>query len=141
MNSKNIAITDAELSKACDHISKQFAAHSWWPCEQPGEAKREFDLMKGSTTALNIWCERWLDTGQCQKLEKALRSSPFQHGKSPKMGNVLRWFMTFFLSRGYKYVTARPPSVPFLVDAAFAHHFSRSGSCENKRDTNAHRAG
>ena len=74
MNSKNIKVTETELSKACDYIAKQFAAYSWWPCEQPGEAKREFDLMKNSATALNVWCERWLDTWQCQKLEKTLRS-------------------------------------------------------------------
>jgi hypothetical protein len=74
MNSKNIKVTEAELSKACDYIIKQFAAYSWWPREQPGEAKREFDLMKNSATALNEWCERWLDAWQCQKLEKTLRS-------------------------------------------------------------------
>ncbi|EGW20266.1 hypothetical protein Mettu_3397 [Methylobacter tundripaludum SV96] len=74
MNSKKIDLTEADLSKACDYIAKQFAAHSWWPTEQPGEAKREFDLMKGSATALNVWCERWLDAGQCKKMEKELRS-------------------------------------------------------------------
>ena len=74
MNSKNIDITEEQLSKACDYISKQFVAHSWWPCEQPGEAKREFDLMKGSATTLNVWCERWLNIQQCQNLAKALGS-------------------------------------------------------------------
>ena len=74
MNSKNIEITEKQLPQACHYISKQFAAHSWWPCEQPGEAKREFDLMKGSASALNIWCERWLNTQQCQKLAKEIES-------------------------------------------------------------------
>ena len=74
MTSKNINIIDNELPKACDYIAKQFAANSWWPCEQPGEAKREFDLMKGSPTGLNEWCKRWLDDGQSKKLELALRS-------------------------------------------------------------------
>ncbi len=74
MTSKSINITKDELPKACDYIAKQFAIHSWWPCEQPGEAKREFDLMKGSTTALNVWCERWLDVGQYKKLEMELGS-------------------------------------------------------------------
>ena len=74
MNSKNIDIKETELPQACEHISKQFAAHSWWPGEQPGEAKREFKLMKGSATALNVWCKRWLDTQQCQKLTKSIRS-------------------------------------------------------------------
>jgi len=74
MNSKKPDLTEADLPKACDYIAKQFAAHSWWPTEQPGEAKREFDLMKGSTTALKVWCERWLDAGQCKKMEKELRS-------------------------------------------------------------------
>ncbi|GEM_PF-424114 len=74
MNSKKIVITESDLPKACNYIAKQFAAHSWWPSEQPGEAKREFDLMKDSATALNVWCERWLDAGQCKKMEKEIRS-------------------------------------------------------------------
>lgn len=74
MNSKKINLTEADLSKARNYIAGQFAAHSWWPAEQPGVAKREFDLMKGSATALNVWCERWLDEGQCKKMEKELRS-------------------------------------------------------------------
>jgi hypothetical protein len=74
MTSKNIRITEAELPRACDYIARQFAAHSWWPTEQPGEAKREFDLMKGNAIALTAWCEKWLDVGQCNKLEKALRA-------------------------------------------------------------------
>ena len=53
MTSKNLNIKENELPKACDYIAQQFAANSWWPCEQPGEAKREFDLMKGSPTGLN----------------------------------------------------------------------------------------
>ena len=74
MNSKKIDLTEADLFKAGNYIAKQLAAHSWWPSEQPGEAKREFDLMKGSATALNVWCEGWLDVGQCKKMEKKLRS-------------------------------------------------------------------
>lgn len=74
MNSKKIDIKETELSNACEHISNQFVAHSWWPCAQPGEAKREFNLMKGSATALNVWCERWLDAQQCQKLKNSIQS-------------------------------------------------------------------
>jgi hypothetical protein len=74
MASKNISITESELSQAREYIAGQFAAHSWWPTAQPGEAMREFELMKGSAVALNVWCEKWLDAGQCQKLEKALRA-------------------------------------------------------------------
>ncbi|MGZ4955657.1 MAG: hypothetical protein ACXV8Q_11135 [Methylobacter sp.] len=74
MNSKKIVITESDLPKARNYIAKQFAAHSWWPSEQPGEAKREFDLMKDSATALNVWCQRWLDAGQCKKMEKEIRS-------------------------------------------------------------------
>lgn len=72
MRPKHIIATEDELAKARDYIARQFAAHSWWPREQPGEAKREFDLMKDSAVSLNVWCERWLDTGQCQKLKKNL---------------------------------------------------------------------
>ncbi|MGZ8160251.1 MAG: hypothetical protein ACXWT4_15775 [Methylobacter sp.] len=72
MKPKHIITTEDELSNARDYIARQFAAHSWWPREQPGEAKREFDLMKDSAVSLNVWCEKWLDTGQCQKLKKNL---------------------------------------------------------------------
>ena len=41
--------------------------------EQPGEAKHEFTLMKDSAISLNVWCERWLDSGQQRLLEKALK--------------------------------------------------------------------
>lgn len=74
MNSKKIGLTETNVSKARNYIAKQFAAHSWWPTEQPGRAKQEFDLMKGSATALNVWCERWLDAAQCKDVEKELRS-------------------------------------------------------------------
>jgi hypothetical protein len=74
MASKSIHITEAELARARDYIAGQFSAHSWWPAEQPGEARREFDLMKGSAASLNVWCERWLDAGQAKKLEKTLRA-------------------------------------------------------------------
>ena len=74
MSSRKISIKESELSQACDYIRSQFAAHSWWPCEQPGEAKREFNLMQGSATALNVWCEKWLNVQQCQKLEKSIQS-------------------------------------------------------------------
>jgi hypothetical protein len=69
-----INLTEDELPNACMHIVNQFSAHSWWPSEQPDEAKREFEVMKGSATGLNVWCERWLDAGQRQKLQRALRS-------------------------------------------------------------------
>lgn len=74
MNVSNIEITETQLSKACEYISKQFSAHSWWPREQPGEAKKEFELMRGSAIALNVWCARWLDTQQNKKLAKELMS-------------------------------------------------------------------
>lgn len=73
MISNKINLTESDLPKARNYIAQQFAAHSWWPAEQAGKAKQEFDLMKGSATALNIWCERWLDDGQCKKMEKELR--------------------------------------------------------------------
>ena len=74
MSSKNLEIKETELTNACNYISSQFAAHSWWPCEQPDEAKREFKLMSGSAIALNVWCEKWLDARQFQKLIKSLHS-------------------------------------------------------------------
>lgn len=75
MTSLNLIISDSDLSKACDYIAGQFAAHSWWPRAQPGNAKQEFDLMKDSALGLTVWCRRWLDGGQLLKLKRALRSS------------------------------------------------------------------
>ena len=68
-----IKITDKQLAQACHYIARQFTAHSWWPSENPSQAKQEFELMKTSTAALNVWCERWLDDGQRQKLHNALK--------------------------------------------------------------------
>lgn len=66
-------ITESELSAACAYLKSQFAAHSWWPKEQPGEALHEFKLMQGSAASLTVWCEKWLDAGQLRLLEKAIR--------------------------------------------------------------------
>ncbi len=66
-------ITDSELEAACRYIRDQMELHSWWPKAAPADAKREFDLMCGTAMSLNIWCDRWLDEGQCKKLENAVR--------------------------------------------------------------------
>lgn len=66
-------LTDSELDIACHYIRTQMETHSWWPKEAPGEAKREFELMRGTAMSLNVWCDRWLDEGQCRKLEKIVR--------------------------------------------------------------------
>ncbi len=66
-------LTENELESACSYIERQMDTHSWWPKEQPGEAEREFNLMKGSAVSLNVWCDRWLDERQCKKLEKSVR--------------------------------------------------------------------
>ena len=66
-------LTEHEVEAACNYIERQMDSHSWWPKEQPGEAKREYELMKGSALALNEWCGRWLDESQCKKMEKAVR--------------------------------------------------------------------
>ena len=67
-------LSDPEVDAACHYIRRQMETHSWWPKAQPGEAKREFELMCGTALSLNIWCERWLDEGQCKALENCLRS-------------------------------------------------------------------
>lgn len=66
-------ITEAELPAACAYLQNQFAAHSWWPKEQPGQALHEFTLMQGSAASLTVWCEKWLDTGQIRQFEKAIK--------------------------------------------------------------------
>jgi hypothetical protein len=72
MNRNSIRITETELEAARHYLQQQLETHSWWPKEQPGEAMHEFTLMKDSAVSLNIWCERWLDSGQQKKLAKAL---------------------------------------------------------------------
>lgn len=51
---------------------QQMQAHSWWPKEQPGQARHEYNLMKGNAENLNVWCGRWLDAGQQKQLQKFL---------------------------------------------------------------------
>lgn len=66
-------INDTQLASAREYLQKQFEAHTWWPKEQPEQAKYEFKLMNASATTLSIWCEKWLDAGQRRQLEKALK--------------------------------------------------------------------
>ena len=66
-------LTETEVEAARHYIQRQMDIHSWWPKAQPGEAQREFELMKDSAVALNVWCERWLDERQCRQLEKSVR--------------------------------------------------------------------
>jgi hypothetical protein len=73
MKEHNLKITDTELQAARHYLQQQLETHTWWPREQPGEAKHEFALMKDSAMSLNVWCERWLDSGQLRLLEKALK--------------------------------------------------------------------
>ncbi|MDD5461164.1 MAG: hypothetical protein PHG00_05975 [Methylococcales bacterium] len=66
-------ITESELEAARHYLQQQLETHSWWPKEQPGKALHEFTLMKDTAVSLNVWCERWLDSGQRRLLEKALK--------------------------------------------------------------------
>ncbi|OQK18644.1 hypothetical protein AU255_01050 [Methyloprofundus sedimenti] len=75
MKNNELKITENTLDIACDYVTKQFAAHSWWPKEQPDLAKQEFALMRGNAVAFNVWCERWLDAGQCRQLKAAIKKS------------------------------------------------------------------
>ena len=72
-NKHNMKITESELEAARHYLQQQLETHSWWPKEQPGEARHEFTLMKANAISLNVWCEKWLDSGQWRLLEKALK--------------------------------------------------------------------
>lgn len=74
MKNANKLISDSNLQIASDYILQQFDRHSWWPKAQPGLAKQEFNLMHGSSEALNVWCTRWLDSGQLRKLTKEIQN-------------------------------------------------------------------
>ena len=73
MKDHHIKITESELDTARRYLQQQLETHTWWPKEQPGEAKHEFALMKDSSVSLNVWCERWLDSGQQKQLAKVLK--------------------------------------------------------------------
>ena len=66
-------LSDSEVDAAYHYIRRHMEMHSWWPTAQPGEAQCEFELMKDSAVALNVWCERWLDERQCRLLEKSVK--------------------------------------------------------------------
>ncbi|NOT84096.1 MAG: hypothetical protein HOP02_04780 [Methylococcaceae bacterium] len=65
-------INPTDLSAAQQYIQRQFDTRSWWPKEQPDLAQQEFHQMQADAAALDVWCERWLDAGQCRKLEKSI---------------------------------------------------------------------
>jgi hypothetical protein len=65
-------INPADLNAAQHYIQSQFDSRSWWPKEQPEQARHEFNLMQHDAAALSIWCDKWLDEGQCKKLERAI---------------------------------------------------------------------
>ncbi len=66
-------ITESELEAARHYLQQQLETHSWWPKEQPEKALHEFTLMKADAIPLNVWCEKWLDSGQQRLLAKALK--------------------------------------------------------------------
>jgi hypothetical protein len=66
-------ITEPELEAARHYLQSQFNAHSWWPKEQPGQARDEFARMQGNAISLTVWCEKWLNSGQLRQLEKAIK--------------------------------------------------------------------
>ena len=73
MKKHEMKITETELEAARHYLQQQLETHTWWPKEQPGEAKHEFTLMKDNVISLNVWCERWLDSGPQRQLAKALK--------------------------------------------------------------------
>lgn len=73
MKKHEMKITETELEAARHYLQQQLETHTWWPKEQPGEAKHEFTLMKDNVISLNVWCERWLDSGQQRQLAKSLK--------------------------------------------------------------------
>lgn len=74
MTIRNTKITESSYEAARDYLQGQLERHSWWPTEQPGLARQEFKLMQGDARALNVWCKKWLDSGQMQQLAKAMHN-------------------------------------------------------------------
>lgn len=66
-------INPTDLERAQSYINRQFETRSWWPKEQPEQAKHEFKLMQNDAAALGVWCDKWLDAGQCRKLEQSIK--------------------------------------------------------------------
>jgi hypothetical protein len=75
MKNSQPIINENNHSAACDYIQEKFHAHTWWPGPQPRLAKQQFNLMKNGTGALEVWCNRWLDSGQQRKLQRILKNS------------------------------------------------------------------
>jgi hypothetical protein len=75
MANLNKTISETNIQVAREYLEKQLDTHSWWPKEQPGLAKQEFKLMQGSAEALDVWCEKWLDSSQLRQLEKKLKKN------------------------------------------------------------------
>lgn len=55
MKEHNMKITETELEAARHYLHQQLETHSWWPKEQPREARHEFTLMKANAISLNVW--------------------------------------------------------------------------------------
>jgi hypothetical protein len=68
-------LSENEWVTARSYIQQQLAAHSWWPKEQPGEARHDFILMQTNANTLSAWCEKWLDAGQMRLLAEVLKHS------------------------------------------------------------------
>lgn len=74
MSKPTFKIDDANMEAVKTYIRLQFSNLSWWPGEEPLQAKEEFDCLQNNSNALIGWCEKWLDSGQWRQLKIAMKS-------------------------------------------------------------------
>lgn len=65
-------LDNSNFRAAHRYLQEQFRTNSWWPREQPHIAQQELLCLHDRPSALQIWCDKWLDAGQWQQLEHAL---------------------------------------------------------------------
>lgn len=76
MSRASFPIDAANLDAARAYIRQQFERLSWWPTQEPHQAREEFEQLPDTPEALVRWCEKWLDGGQWRQLKIAVQDAP-----------------------------------------------------------------
>lgn len=75
MAKQSFQIDASNFEAVKSYIQHQFAWLSWWPTEEPEQAKAQFQRMQANPEQLTQWCEKWLNGGQWRQLKNAIRKS------------------------------------------------------------------
>lgn len=72
MSRPSFSIDNSNLEAVRKHIRQQFNNLSWWPTQEPLQAKKEFEDMQASPAGLTDWCTKWLDGSEWRQLKRAV---------------------------------------------------------------------